>query len=356
MKVVFGCGGTGGHVFPAVAIAEQFIKHYNAEVSFIGRANSLEERWVAKDYNYDSIQAVPLQRGKIAENLLLPFRLLRSVLQALKALRKSNADAVVTTGGYVSLPTILAAAILRIPVYIQEQNAVPGVANRIGAYFAQKVFVTSPEAAAAFSGRLAENLGNPVRSMENVEELEMDIPLQEGQKLILALGGSQGALGINKKLLAILDKIAQEKNWVLMWQVGEKNYEEIQAQAPQSDNVYIRPFLDNVYAYLRESSVVISRAGASSLAEILAFAKPSVLLPFPYATANHQEHNARAVERQGAAMVELDSDENGLWEKLSQLLENDTLSSKMRRAAGALGVRDAGEKIARRIVSLESLK
>jgi UDP-N-acetylglucosamine--N-acetylmuramyl-(pentapeptide) pyrophosphoryl-undecaprenol N-acetylglucosamine transferase len=337
--VLFACGGTGGHVFPAVAVAEA-IRNLDSsfKIIFAGRAApSMEEKLLSSQYDYRHIKAVPLARNSIKQNLLLPFNLPSSVLNAAKLLKKEKPEFIVATGGYVALPVMLAAILKRVPFYAIEPNAVMGVANKMCAKFAKKVYTAS------------KTLGNPVRKMpENLPPPEV---FANGEKFrILITGGSQGALGINKKIEQISEQIFGEGNLSVVWQAGAKHANAL-IERYNSKNVFITAFLDNIYAYMQHADLIISRSGASTLAEILAFGKASILLPYPYATANHQEHNARAVEKEGAAFVELDSETNLLWEKITSLMKDGKKLEDMSKKAGELGElnRRAADDIARDI-------
>jgi len=325
-KIFFVCGGTGGHVFPAVAVAENLAGSY--DIIFAGRAApSMEEKLLSSKFSYRHIKAVPLARNSIIKNLLLPFSLLSCVLGAMKLLKQEKPEFIVGTGGYVALPVMLAAILKRVPFYVIEPNAVMGIANKICAKFAKKVYVASPVR------KMPENLPAPEAFADS------------DKFRILITGGSQGALGINKKIEQIIDKL---ENVSIVWQVGAKNVEKY--------NKYpcAVAFLDNIYAYMQHADLIISRSGASTLAEILAFGKPSILLPYPYATANHQEHNARAVEKEGAAYVELDKEPNALLEKITSLINDREKLAFMSEKAGELGElnRRAAGKIAEDICSI----
>jgi len=332
--VLFACGGTGGHVFPALAVAENFLSDSNSfNVIFAGRAAPAMEEKLLSKYNYRTIKAVPLKRGSIIQNLLLPLKLLLSVLDSAKLLKKEKPAFIVATGGYVALPVMLAAIIKRIPFYAIEPNAVMGVANKICAKFAKKVYVAS------------KTQGNPVRKMpENLPAPEI---FADNKKFrILITGGSQGALGINKKIEQIYGQISENENLSVVWQAGAKHADALAQKYSASKNISITAFLDNIYAYMMHCDLIISRSGASTLAEILAFGKASILLPYPYATANHQEYNARAVEKNGAAFVELDSEPNNLLEKINSLMNNREIlenMSKKARELGELNRRAAGD-------------
>lgn len=353
-KFLFVCGGTGGHIFPAVAIADSLKKMGVTDITFAGRKDSMEERLVAKNWPYEYISAVPLHRGPFLKNLALPFNLSKALVRAKSVIKKVKPDVVVATGGYVSLPIVLAAGTAGIPVYLQEQNAVAGVANKVGARYAKTIFVTSDEAAKPFPAEKCMIFGNPVRELPAGDTLPRPAEFEAGKKAVFIVGGSQGAVGINNKIEESIKAIAAREDVSVVWQVGVKNVEAIGARVGEVKNVAIRGFLDNIYAYMKHADLIISRAGASALAEILAFGKPSILLPFPHATANHQEHNARVVEKAGAALVELDAEENHLWEKVESLLGDESRLSAMADAAKKLGMPDAADQIANVILEKEN--
>lgn len=353
-KFLFACGGTGGHVFPAIAIAESLKKAGISNISFAGRKDSMESRLVSPLFDFDEISAVPLHRGPFTQNLSLPYKLIKAIASAKAVLKKRNPDVIVATGGYVSLPIVMAAGLKKIPVYIQEQNAVAGIANKVGARFAKKIFVTSEDARKFFPKTETQVFGNPVRELPKMENLARPEGFHEGTKSLLIVGGSQGARGINVKIEKSIGEIAKRLDISVVWQVGAKNYDAIHANLSEfPENLTLVPFLDNIYAYLGHADLVISRAGASTLAEILAFGKPSILCPFPFATANHQEFNARVVENAGAALVELDSDPDDLWNKAKNLLSNEEKLSKMSAAAKSIGMPDAADRIAKVILETE---
>lgn len=353
-KFLFVCGGTGGHIFPAVAIADSLKKMGIEEITFAGRKDSMEERLVAKNWPYEYISAIPLHRGPFLKNLALPFKLAKSISRAKSVIKKVKPDVVVATGGYVSLPIVLAAGNMGIPVYLQEQNAVAGIANKVGSRKAKTVFVTSEDAAKFFPAEKVQIFGNPVRELPTEDSLARPAEFAPGKKAVFIVGGSQGAVGINNKIEESIKAITARDDVSVVWQVGVKNVDAIKSRLGDMPNVTVCGFLDGIYAYMKYADVIISRAGASALAEVLAFGKPSILLPFPHATANHQEHNARVVEKAGAALVELDSEENHLWEKVEQLLVDSERLAKMAEAAKKLGMPDAADQIAKVILEQEN--
>jgi UDP-N-acetylglucosamine--N-acetylmuramyl-(pentapeptide) pyrophosphoryl-undecaprenol N-acetylglucosamine transferase len=352
-KVLIVCGGTGGHIYPALAIADALKLQGVGPIFFAGRKGSMEDKLITPNWKFESISAVPLTRGSILQNLTLPFKLAKSLLQARKVVARVKPTFVVATGGYVSLPIILAAGLAKIPVYLQEQNAVAGIANRIGAKFATKIFVTSEDAAKAFPQGKTSIQGNPVRALPSHGSLPVPAEFEGYAHKVLVLGGSQGAQGINQKIEATLAHIAMRKDIALVWQAGVKNVDAIEKRSPLPPNVSLAGFLNPVYGYIDAADLIISRAGASTLAELLAFGKPSILFPFPFATANHQEHNARVLERAGACLVELDSDPNGLWNKVEQLFDHPEQLQLLASKAKSLGVSDAADRIAKEILLKE---
>ena len=350
MNVILACGGTGGHVYPAVAIAE-VLKSLGHSCDFVGRQGSLEDKIISSEWNFHHNEAYPLVRGKLVENLKLPIRVLGSVFQAYKTIRKLQPQIVIGTGGYVSLPVILGAFLAGKTIYLQEQNAVAGVANKIGAIFASKVFVSSDAACLEFCKGSAENIGNPIRQIPEPKELKRPSCYDGFNKIVMVVGGSQGALGVNSKVEEILDRITPEI--LLYWQVGSRNISKYQDLEKKYPNIKVVDYINDIYAYMVHADVLVSRAGASTIAEILCLEKASILIPFPYATANHQEANARVLESAGAAIVELESEKNQIFEKIIAILKSPEIKSKMESAAKSLSKPSAAIEIVERIQELE---
>ena len=335
-RVLFACGGTGGHVYPAIALAEAWESQGHGEAHFAGRAASMESRLVGTRWPFHEIVAWPLTRGRLVANLLLPVRLVRSAISACRAVRRLRPDLVVGTGGYVSLPVLFAAKIYRIPFILQEQNAVAGVANRVASRWAKVAFLADEAASRSFKCRVVIS-GNPVRPLPVDQTLLVPEQYAGAKEKILVLGGSQGAKGVNERLLAALEKMNQRSGLAVVWQTGPAQYEEMKSAVGSSANVYPVAFIDGVYPYLQHADLVICRAGASTLAEVTAFGRASILIPYPYAAANHQVHNAQALEERGAAVVELESEPDRLWEKVEKILGDRELRTKMADAARSMG-------------------
>lgn len=349
MKTLFVCGGTGGHIYPAVSLAEEFQTH-GSEVVFLGRSDGMEGKIVPKLFDFVEIKAYPLVRGSLSANLKLPVRLVSSIYGAYKRVKESGADYVIGTGGYVTLPVVLGSFLAGKKIYLQEQNAVAGIANKIGSWFASKVFVASEAALKEFPEGNGFNLGNPVRALPQAENLVKPKLFQDYSKVIMVVGGSQGAEGVNKKVAEFASKIPGDT--LLLWQVGKRNFEKYQADYGDLKNVEVVDFINDIYSHMYFGDILISRAGASTIAEITCLGKPSILVPYPYATANHQEANARELEKAGAALVELESEKNEIWTKASVILKDSVKLNQMEKAAKSLGKPEAAKNIVKNILEV----
>lgn len=332
MKILFTCGGTGGHIFPAVAMARQFIA-LGHQVAFVARAQGMETRILPKEFEYFSIPADPLSRSNPISNLSLPFKMLKSFKAAQKVIKNFQPNFVIGTGGYVTVPLLSAAANLKIPFFIQEQNAYAGVANRILGRFAKKIYLGSEVAQKFFPKERSVFMGNPIREIDT--QINSPEWFHSGFK-ILILGGSQGARGVNQRLQSCIDELcSQNKDVKVLWQCGPSSLETIKGQH-SSFQVRVKEFLDDIFPWIKSSDLIISRAGASTISEILAFSKPSILIPFPHATGDHQFYNAQALEAKGAAIVEEEKDQNQLLSKIQLLISNIEKRQTMVQAANAL--------------------
>jgi UDP-N-acetylglucosamine--N-acetylmuramyl-(pentapeptide) pyrophosphoryl-undecaprenol N-acetylglucosamine transferase len=325
VRIVFAGGGTGGHLYPAIAIADRISEllkgQMTVEIIFVGTKRGLEYRiQESLGYPLHLINVRGLARSFTLKNLLVPFNLIGSLLKARTLLRKFSPQIVVGTGGYVSLPVLRMAAAQGIITVIQEQNSFPGIATRKIAPHAQRIYLGFSKAAEYFKtdAKVIET-GNPVRrSISKGDRLEAIryFKLDPNKKTILVIGGSQGALAINQAVLGSLNQRALPDGYQLLWQTGKRDYKEVIATA--GDKAFghsLFPFenrMDLVYA---AADIAISRAGAITLAELETCAIPAILIPFPYAAGDHQRKNAEETVHRGfASMI----DE-------SQLPQNDLL-------------------------------
>ncbi|BCV20886.1 undecaprenyldiphospho-muramoylpentapeptide beta-N-acetylglucosaminyltransferase [Moorella sp. Hama-1] len=360
MRVIITGGGTGGHVYPALAIGRGLqAARPDIELLYIGTARGLEADVVPRSgLPLVTINVRGLDRRRVWKNIPALVKTARGLGEAWLRVQRFHPDAVVGTGGYVSGPVCLAAALQGIPVILHEQNAFPGVTNRLLAVLARTVCLTFPEAASRFPRRTRlVTTGLPVRPeilQADRENCRRELGLQPGQLLILAAGGSQGARSLNEALLPLIKDLAGRPDVSLLQVTGRRDYDDYRQQVQargidldKSGNITIKPYIYNMEQALAAADLVIGRAGASFLAEILARGLPSILIPFPYATANHQEYNARALARQGAAKVILDRElkTGRLYRSVMELLGAREKLQAMATAAASLGRPGALEAI-----------
>jgi UDP-N-acetylglucosamine--N-acetylmuramyl-(pentapeptide) pyrophosphoryl-undecaprenol N-acetylglucosamine transferase len=301
-KILIIAGGTGGHIFPALAVARLFSEQGD-KVEWLGSEYGLEQKLVSPLYPIHYISMRGLRRSGLRAKLLLPFQLLKAIYKAYRLIRQVRPQVVLGMGGYVTAPGGIAAWLARVPLIIHEQNAVAGLSNRLLSYFARSVLQAFP---GAFSAKLkVATVGNPVRR----ELLALPVPAKRyadrGEGLnILVLGGSQGASAINKCIVELAKSEAKELKLSLWHQTGEADCEMIQLayQIVEAD-IRVDAFIDDVAKAYAWADVVICRAGALTVSELAAAGVPGIFIPYPYAVDNHQLYNARFLEKLGGAVV-----------------------------------------------------
>jgi len=322
LRFVVTGGGTGGHIYPALAIARGLKERFSAEVVYIGGTRGLESEIVSGEgLTFKSISLAGLQRGISPANLLAGWKAAMGIKSALGYIRKIKPSAVIGTGGYVCGPVVLAAALLRIPTLINEQNALPGITNRILSRFTGYVAATFADSKKFFPAKTRIRVtGLPVRKeimAAGRDEARKKLGIGPSQRLILSFGGSQGAKSINGAMLQVLKYYNGKNDICILHVTGPKNYAGFINELENSINIHnggnitINSYMYDMPGALAAADLVICRAGAATLAELTAIGLPSILVPYPYAAENHQEYNARALERRGAAVVIKDSDLNG---------------------------------------------
>lgn len=351
MKVALACGGTGGHVFPALAVGKALREEFGAETFVVGRPSSMEQRLSSQaGVRFREIPAVPLHRAKWWKNALLPFVACSTVRQAAKVLREEKPDAVFATGGYVCLPTGVAARLAGIPVFVHESNSHPGVANRLLGRLATALYAGSPAGARALGPR-AEVTGSPVRALDgrSREELRAAQGLTDSDRFLVVVGGSQGARGVNRILSNEVADLL-DKGWHVLWQTGPAELEAVRAKVASHPHLRIEAFVNDMYGVFGAADLALTRAGASTLAELALHGLPAVLVPFPAATGNHQEINAREFERAGASTVVLEKD----WKPGMALDAVESLwerRSDASRAMASFARPDCAQRIARAVAA-----
>jgi len=356
MKVVIAGGGTGGHLFPGIALAEEVVtRHPSNEVLFVGTARGLEARVVPqRGFPLELIDVTGVKGKGIAGFVGGVLKLPRAIARCVQILRDSRADIVVGVGGYASFPMVVAAFLRGTPTAIQEQNALPGLTNRLLGRIADAVFVAFDEAARFFPARKTQNVGNPIRKalMENFLR-----PQETHERFrILIFGGSQGARAINLAAAEAATVLAPLRERLrILHQTGSSDRETVQqAYAAAGIEAEVVEFIDDMSQAYARSDLVICRSGATTLAELTVCKKAAVLIPFPYAADNHQEVNARSLVDKGAALMILQRDLTGarLAEEIRALIEHPDRLRKMEKAAGLLGRPEAAKEIADVCVNL----
>jgi UDP-N-acetylglucosamine--N-acetylmuramyl-(pentapeptide) pyrophosphoryl-undecaprenol N-acetylglucosamine transferase len=369
MRFVIAGGGTGGHIYPALAIARALERQdATATILFVGTGHGLESELVPHaGYPLQTINLYGFQRRISWRNLQNVFWTVRSLWEVRKILREFRPDAVIGTGGYVCGPVVWSAASAGIPTLIQEQNAFPGVTNRILSRVVDVAAVGYPEAAPKFAGHKARVVvtGNPVREdllQETREESCRHFGLRPELPVLLITGGSQGARSINQAALAVHRRWAGKKEVQILHITGQTDYNNIihtlQAEGlPIHDGEAGRivvPYLHEMPKALAAARLVVSRAGAIGLAELTLRGIPAILIPYPFASENHQEINARALEKNGAAVVIRDSELTGelLTATVEKLIADSEKLRSMAAAAAAMGTPRAADEIAALVFDL----
>ncbi|NLL18893.1 MAG: undecaprenyldiphospho-muramoylpentapeptide beta-N-acetylglucosaminyltransferase [Clostridia bacterium] len=366
MTVVLTGGGTGGHIYPAVAIGRKLKELYpQVDIHYLGTPQGLEAELIPEEgWPFYRVSAAGLARKISFKAAKALVKTGKGYWQARGHLKRINPELVLGTGGYVCGPVVLAASRLGIPTLLHEQNAFPGLTNRLLARVANRVCVTFPQSASLFpAGTDIITTGLPIRSqIMNTTRQEglAGLGLQEGFR-ILIVGGSQGARSINQAMLEVYTELKDNKqiNWLHI--TGPKAYEgyvrELEQQGidlAQHGNIRIMPYVYRMEEALSVSDLVIGRAGASFLAEIMAKGLPSILIPYPFASENHQEYNAKALADEGAAIVIKEQELSGtvLAHQVKELVARPERLEAMAQAAGGLGKPNAVDLIIEQMLSL----
>ena len=344
MRAILAGGGTGGHVIPALAIANELKKSYGAEVLFIGTARGIENRLVpAAGYPLQLVRVGALKNVSLMTRAKTAFDLPRALWDAGRMLSEFAPDVVIGVGGYASGPAMLAAVLKQIPTLAFEPNVVPGFANRVVARFVSGAAVHFEETAKYF--RHAEVTGVPVR------QAFFEIPAKRGgTPTLLVFGGSQGAHAINDAMIRCLPELRRQAPGIhIIHQTGERDYNDaLAAYQPLADSAEVFKFIEDMPAAFARADLVVCRSGASTVAEITAAGKPAIFVPFPRAADDHQRVNAEALARSGAAVVVEESKLEGVWlaETVAALLGDPSRLARMTEAARELAHPNAARDIA----------
>ena len=349
MRVLIAAGGTGGHIYPGIAVAKEILRRApGSEVRFVGTARGLENKLVPQaGFELSLIDSAGLKNvGLVARArglLVLP----KSFLDARSLMKAFRPEVVIGAGGYVSGPVVLTAALLKVPTLVMESNALPGWTNRVLARFVDQAAV-SFDAALPFFGGKAVVTGNPVRR----EFFEIPTRVgQPGQFSILVFGGSQGASAINEATIAALPSLASLKDALrLTHQTGEADFAKVSSAYTESgwgERASVRKYIDNMVDAFAEVDLVICRAGATTTAELIAAGKAAIMIPFPQAADDHQRKNAEALEAAGAGKMILQQDLSGerLADEIATLAREPNRITTMEQAARKLARGDAAAAV-----------
>jgi UDP-N-acetylglucosamine--N-acetylmuramyl-(pentapeptide) pyrophosphoryl-undecaprenol N-acetylglucosamine transferase len=354
MRAILAGGGTGGHVIPALAIANQLKTSYDAECLFIGTARGIENRLVpAAGYPLQLVRVGALKNVSLVTRLKTAFDLPRALFDAGRMLNEFAPDVVIGVGGYASGPAMLSAVMKHIPTLAFEPNVVPGFANRVVAKFVSGAAVHFEETARFF--RHAEVTGVPVR------QAFFEIPPKRGgTPTLLVFGGSQGAHAINAAMFQCLPVLQRQAPAIhIIHQTGERDYNDaLAAYQSMGESAQVYKFIEDMPGAFARADLVVCRSGASTVAEIAAAGKPAVFVPFPRAADDHQRVNAEALAKYGAAVVVEESKLEGVWlaETIAALLQDAQRLKSMSDAARSLAHPNAAADIAKmaaRVAGLE---
>lgn len=353
-RFLFAGGGTGGHLFPAVAVAEQ-IKKLKPEsgILFIGTKTKIEGSVIPKlGYYFKSIWIKGFARRFTLENILFPLKLVVSTLQSIYICMKYKPQVAIGSGGYVSGPAIFGASVMGAKIILLEQNSYPGITTRLLEKYADEIHISFAD-----SKKYLKNhdkifvSGNPVRSSLSLIEKKVackEFKLSSDKKTVLVIGGSLGAYSINEAVAGIVNKF-QENNLQLIWMTGKLYYDKYKSL--ESDNIKVFSFIEKMQEAYSSADLVIARAGATTIAEITLLGKASILIPSPNVAANHQYYNAKTLADEGAALLVKDDEaKEKLIESINEIIYNDKTINKLSKNAASLSKKNAAEVIAKRAI------
>lgn len=346
MKVLIAAAGTGGHIYPGLAVAKEIQRRDAAsQILFVGTARGLESKIVpASGYKLSLIDSVGLKNVGFIRKIRGLMKLPKSLLEARRLLKEFKPDVAVGAGGYVSGPVLLMASLLRIPTLVMDSNALPGFTNRRLARFVDKAALTFEEAK-TFFGENAVVTGNPVRD----EFFNIELKKRGDAVNVLIFGGSQGARAINNAMVEALDVLSEYAGKLgITHQTGEADLERIREQYSHSafGDADVRPYISDMFTEFAKADLVICRAGATTCAELAAAGKASIMVPLPTAADDHQRKNAEAFQRAGAAKMLLQKNLSGetLAEEIISLIKSPERITAMEAAAKKLARKDAAAK------------
>ncbi|WP_379131550.1 undecaprenyldiphospho-muramoylpentapeptide beta-N-acetylglucosaminyltransferase [Paenibacillus sp. sgz500958] len=362
MRIVLSGGGTGGHIYPAVAVARQLeAEDEDTEILYIGGTRGLESKLVPQEnLPFKAIDITGFRRKLSLDNVKTVMRFLKGVKSSKAMLKEFKPDVVIGTGGYVCGPVVYAASKLGIPALIHEQNAIPGLTNKFLSRYADTVAVSFAGTESSFpSSKNVIYTGNPRATTVTKADPRRgyaSLGIAEGTTVVLVVGGSRGAKAINNAMIEMAPFVGKGNGVHYVYVTGEPYFEETRKALRQKlgglpNELHILPYIHNMPEVLACTSLIVNRAGASFIAEITALGIPSVLIPSPNVTNNHQEANARQLEGDGAAVVILEKDLTGqaLYEAIKSIIGNENKRREMSQNSLRLGKRDSAAVITKEL-------
>lgn len=358
MKAVITGGGTGGHIYPALSVADK-LNEKKWQIEYIGNADSLEADIVRDtDYSFNKIEVLPLPRRINFQLFKSIYISLKAVYQSYRLIKKIKPDIVFGTGGYVTGPVILAAYLNGIPTVIHEQNIYPGVTNKVLSWFVTKIAVNNIEAAQYFKKKIRHKIvetGNPIRkeiiSTSKEEGLEK-LGLNKDYKTLFIMGGSQGSATINNAITNSIEQVMTLDKLQVILITGKDNYQNVIKKLDKKVDKYknkfkMIPYLNNIEWAYAAADLIIYRAGATGLAEITGRGLPAILIPFPYSAEGHQEINAKFMEDNKAAVMVEDDEFNGeiLYKLVKEILSDRERLDRMSKNSKNLSKLNASQNI-----------
>ncbi len=364
-RFIISGGGTGGHIFPAIAIANALKRlRPDAEILFVGAQGKMEmEKVPAAGYRIIGLNISGIERSLSPKNLLFPFKLGGSLFQSLRILLEFRPDAVIGVGGFASGPVMLAASLRGIPTLIQEQNSYAGITNKMLGKRAKRICVAYPDMERFFPADRIVLTGNPVRqdilSMDGKREAgQKTFNLDPTKKTLLVIGGSLGARSINLSVEAHIDAFIKADVQVV-WQTGKLFIDQAlkTVKTKGAKNFRVQPFITTMDQAYAVADVVLSRAGASSISELCLVGKPSVLVPFPFAAEDHQTKNAMALVKRNAAILVPDARaKDEACQQALALLNDEARRSELSANIREMALPEADTHIAKEVLIISGLK
>lgn len=362
MKVLLSGGGTGGHIYPALALID-YIKEQHPETEFlyVGTKKGLESKIVPdKDIPFETIEIQGFRRTLSMDNVKTVTLFIKGIKESKKIIKEFKPDIVIGTGGYVCAPIVYAAHKLKIPTLIHEQNSVAGMTNKFLSRYVDKIGICFPDVATDFPKEKVVLVGNPrAQEVANVgkSDVLMEYGLEPSKKTVVIFGGSRGALTINNGMKEALP-LFEKEGYQTLYASGNLYYDEVSqlAENMTCSHVKVVPYIKNMEHVLANVDLVVGRAGATSLAEITALGLPSILIPSPNVTNDHQTKNANSLVQVNAAKMIRDSELTGavLVKEVNGIMNNNDVRQEMAKASKEQGIPDASQRIYQLIESLTS--